>query len=86
MVIRLPGGRTVSVLTVGALAGSLFAVSGIATASSASDSGVVYACVAKKSSYVRIIKTTTTCKSTEYKTSWNRTGSSKVRLATAPRT
>ncbi len=75
MAIKLPGGRTIGVLTVGALAGSLFVVGGMASASSASSaSKVIYGCVNKKTGYVRIVNATTTCKPTEYKTWWNQTG------------
>ncbi|MCC5579920.1 collagen-like protein [Microtetraspora sp. AC03309] len=75
MAIKLPGGRTIGVLTIGALAGSLFVVGGMASASSASSaSKVIYGCVNKKTGYVRIVNATTTCKPTEYKTYWNQTG------------
>ncbi|WP_157530577.1 collagen-like protein [Microtetraspora niveoalba] len=75
MAIKLPGGRTIGVLSVGVLAGSLFAVGGMATASSASSAAkVIYGCVNKKSGYVRIVNATTTCKPTEYKVYWNQAG------------
>ncbi|WP_433416937.1 hypothetical protein ACQP1V_41355 [Microtetraspora malaysiensis] len=75
MAIKLPGGRTIGVLSVGVLAGSLFAVGGMATASSASTAAkVIYGCVNKKSGYVRIVNATTTCKPTEYKIYWNQAG------------
>ncbi|MEV0967872.1 hypothetical protein [Microtetraspora glauca] len=75
MAIKVPRGRTIGVLSVGALVGSLFAVGGMASASSASSaSKIIYGCVAKKSGYVRIVNATTTCKTTEYKTYWNQTG------------
>jgi hypothetical protein len=73
--IKLPGGRTIGVLSVGVLAGSLFAVGGMATASSASTAAkVIYGCVNKKSGYVRIVNATTVCKPTEYKIYWNQAG------------
>ncbi|MGI5492808.1 hypothetical protein [Microtetraspora malaysiensis] len=75
MAIKLPGGRTIGVLSVGVLAGSLFAVGGMATASSASTAAkVIYGCVNKKSGYVRIVNATTVCKPTEYKIYWNQAG------------
>ncbi|WP_218006755.1 collagen-like protein [Microtetraspora fusca] len=75
MAIKLPGGRTIGVLSVGVLAGSLFAVGGMATASSASTAAkVIYGCVNKKTGYVRIVNATTVCKPTEYKIYWNQAG------------
>ncbi len=74
MAIKLPGGRTIGILTIGALAGSVVAVGGMAVASSATNNQVIYAYVAKKTRYVRIVNATTTCKTTEYKVNWNRTG------------
>ncbi|GIH29819.1 hypothetical protein Aph01nite_81290 [Acrocarpospora phusangensis] len=73
MAIRLPGGRTIGILTVGALAGSIFAVGGMATASSAADT-VIYACVNKKTRYARIVNVTTKCRVTETKISWGAQG------------
>ncbi|HUR04656.1 MAG TPA: hypothetical protein VM347_19080, partial [Nonomuraea sp.] len=62
MAIKIRGGRTLTLATVGALAVSLLAVGGVATASSAEE---VYACVHKKSRYARIVNATTPCKKTE---------------------
>ncbi|WP_269750623.1 hypothetical protein [Herbidospora daliensis] len=73
MAIRLPGGRTIGILTVGALAGSIFAVGGMATASSAADT-VIYACVNKKTRYARIVNATTKCRATETKVTWGGQG------------
>lgn len=73
MAIRLPGGRTVGILTVGALAGSIFAVGGMATASSAADT-VIHACVNKKTRYARIVTATTKCRPTETKITWGGQG------------
>ncbi|WP_211370302.1 collagen-like protein [Nonomuraea turkmeniaca] len=61
--INVRGGRTLTLATVGALAASLLAVGGVATASSAA--GEVHACVHKKSRYARIVNPTTKCRKTE---------------------
>jgi hypothetical protein len=61
--IKARGGRTLTLATVGALAASLLAVGGVATASSAA--GEVHACVHKKSRYARIVNPTTKCRKTE---------------------
>ncbi|MGW2214980.1 hypothetical protein ACWCSD_08330 [Nonomuraea sp. NPDC001684] len=63
MAINVRGGRTLTLATVGALAASLLAVGGVATASSAASE--VYACVHKKTRYVRIVNPTTPCRKTE---------------------
>ncbi|MFI6928021.1 hypothetical protein ACIBIZ_49385 [Nonomuraea spiralis] len=63
MGIKVRGGRTLTLATVGALAASLLAVGGVATASSAASE--VYACVHKKTRYVRIVNPTTPCRKTE---------------------
>ncbi|MFI7424160.1 hypothetical protein [Nonomuraea sp. NPDC049684] len=63
MAIKVRGGRTLTLATVGALAASLLAVGGVATASSAASE--VYACVHKKTRYVRIVNPTTPCRKTE---------------------
>ncbi|MFI6787333.1 hypothetical protein ACIBG4_08375 [Nonomuraea sp. NPDC050383] len=60
--MKVRGGRTLTLATVGALALSLLAVGGVATASS---SGEVYACVNKKSRYARIVNASTPCRRTE---------------------
>ncbi|MEV0201573.1 hypothetical protein [Nonomuraea sp. NPDC050691] len=60
--MKVRGGRTLTLATVGALALSLLAVGGVATASSG---GEVYACVNKKSRYARIVNATTPCRKTE---------------------
>ncbi|MEU6414331.1 hypothetical protein [Microbispora sp. NPDC046933] len=73
MAIKLPGGRTIGLMTAGALAGSVLVLGGAATASSASDA-VFYACVNKSTRYMRLVNATTTCKATETKVSWNKTG------------
>ncbi|WP_283246735.1 hypothetical protein [Microbispora sp. H10836] len=73
MAIKLPGGRTIGLMTAGALAGSVLVLGGAATASSASDA-VFYACVNKSTRYMRLVNATTTCKTTETKVSWNKTG------------
>ncbi|WP_161483332.1 collagen-like domain-containing protein [Herbidospora solisilvae] len=73
MAIRLPGGRTIGILTVGALAGSIFAVGSMATASSAADT-VIHACVNKKTRYARIVNATTKCRATETKITWGGQG------------
>ncbi|MEV0351038.1 hypothetical protein AB0H88_35090 [Nonomuraea sp. NPDC050680] len=62
MAIKIRGARTLTLATVGALAASLLAVGGVATASSASE---VYACVHKKTRYARIVNATTPCRKTE---------------------
>jgi hypothetical protein len=71
--IKLPGGRTIGLMTAGALAGSVLVLGGAATASSASDA-VFYACVNKSTRYMRLVNATTKCKTTETKVSWNKTG------------
>ncbi|MFG1709568.1 hypothetical protein ACFLIM_40930 [Nonomuraea sp. M3C6] len=63
MAIKLRGGRTLTLAAVGALAASLLAVGGVATASSAG--AEVHACVHKKSRYARIVNPTTKCRKTE---------------------
>ncbi|WP_220505693.1 collagen-like protein [Microbispora sp. H10830] len=73
MAIKLPGGRTIGLMTAGALAGSVLVLGGAATASSASDAAF-YACVNKSTRYMRLVNATTTCKPAETKVSWNRTG------------
>ncbi|MGI5284368.1 hypothetical protein ACQEVF_13635 [Nonomuraea polychroma] len=73
MAIKLPGGRMIGVLAVGALAGSLFAVGGMATASSAQDTEI-FACVNKKTRDVRIVTASTKCRKAEAKISWNQEG------------
>ncbi|XVQ85250.1 hypothetical protein ACQP15_41750 [Microbispora siamensis] len=60
-------------MTAGALAGSVLVLGGAATASSASDAAF-YACVNKSTRYMRLVNATTTCKTTETKVSWNKTG------------
>ncbi|WP_235994650.1 collagen-like domain-containing protein [Nonomuraea montanisoli] len=60
--MKVRGGRTLTLATVGALALSLLAVGGVATASSG---GEVYACVNKKSRYARIVNPSTPCRKTE---------------------
>ncbi|WP_214108748.1 hypothetical protein [Acrocarpospora catenulata] len=74
MPIKLPGGRTMGILAVGVIAGSVFGVGGMAVASSVMSDEVVHACVAKKTRYVRVVNATATCKPTEYKLGWNKTG------------
>ncbi|MGI5290577.1 hypothetical protein ACQEVF_45650 [Nonomuraea polychroma] len=74
MAVKLPGGRTTAALAVGVLAGSMFAAGGMAAASSAFDSDVIYACVAKKSGDVRLVAESAPCRPHERKTSWNKTG------------
>ncbi|MGW5265340.1 hypothetical protein ACWEQG_30575 [Microbispora sp. NPDC004025] len=69
MLIKSSGGRTIAALTVGVLAGFLFAAGGIAAASS--DADVIHACVKNRSGDVRIVVETTTCKAGERKLSWN---------------
>ncbi|WP_157530118.1 hypothetical protein [Microtetraspora niveoalba] len=69
MAIKSSSGRTIAALTVGVLAGSLFAAGGMAAASS--DSGVINACVKNGSGDVRIVAETTTCRANERKLSWN---------------
>jgi hypothetical protein len=81
MIIKLPGGRTIGVLAVGALAGSLLTVGGIATASAA-PTPVIYACVNKATRAVRIVSAGTKCLSTETRTSWNQKGPQGSRGAT----
>ncbi|MGP3918775.1 hypothetical protein [Nonomuraea sp. 10N515B] len=54
---------SLTLATVGALAASLLAVGGVATASSAA--GEVHACVHKKSRYARIVNPATKCRKTE---------------------
>ncbi|WP_327048245.1 collagen-like protein [Microbispora sp. NBC_01189] len=73
MAIKLPGGRTIGLVTAGALVGSVLVLGGAATASSASGT-VYYACVNKTTRYMRLVGVTTACKATEYKVSWNQTG------------
>ncbi len=69
MAIKSSSGRTIAALTVGVLAGSLFAAGGIAAASS--DSDVIHACVKNRSGDVRIVAETTTCRAGERQLSWN---------------
>ncbi|MEU6427037.1 hypothetical protein ABZ860_14180 [Microbispora sp. NPDC046973] len=73
MAIKLPGGRTIGLMTAGALAGSVLVLGGAATASSAGDAAL-YACVNKSTRYMRLVNAATACKATETKVSWNRTG------------
>ncbi|MFI7707690.1 hypothetical protein [Nonomuraea sp. NPDC049480] len=63
MAIKVRGGRTLTLATAGALAASLLAVGGVATASSAANE--VHACVHKKSRYARIVNPSTKCRKTE---------------------
>ncbi|QYC45419.1 Collagen triple helix repeat (20 copies) [Nonomuraea coxensis DSM 45129] len=63
MAIKIRGGRALTLATVGALAASLLAVGGVATASSAGNQ--VTACVHKKTRYARIVNPTTKCRTTE---------------------
>ncbi|MEV4080056.1 hypothetical protein ACGFJC_50825 [Nonomuraea fuscirosea] len=66
-------GRTLTLATVGALAASLLATGGVATASSAvsaavsagATAGTVVACVHRKSRYARIVNATAKCRKTE---------------------
>ncbi|NRQ34033.1 collagen-like protein [Nonomuraea sp. NN258] len=61
--MKVRGGRTLTLATVGALAASLLAIGGVATASSASNE--VHACVHKKTRYTRIVNPGTKCRKTE---------------------
>ncbi|SEN70144.1 collagen-like protein [Nonomuraea pusilla] len=63
MAINVRGGRTLTLATVGALAASLLAVGGVATASAAGSE--VNACVNKKTRYVRIVNPGAACRKTE---------------------
>ncbi|MER7505093.1 hypothetical protein AB0L05_32635 [Nonomuraea pusilla] len=63
MAINVRGGRTLTLATVGALAASLLAVGGVATASAAG--GEVNACVNKTTRYVRIVNPGAACRKTE---------------------
>ncbi|MEU8249763.1 hypothetical protein [Nonomuraea sp. NPDC048916] len=69
LAIKSLSGRTMAALTVGVLAGSLFAAGGMAAASS--DSDAIYACVKNRSGDVRIVAETSTCRANERKLSWN---------------
>ncbi|WP_230985694.1 collagen-like protein [Microbispora oryzae] len=73
MAIKLPGGRSIGLVTAGALAGSFLVLGGAATASSASNS-MLFACVNKTTRYMRLVGSTTTCRPTETKVHWNQTG------------
>ncbi|MEV4158539.1 hypothetical protein [Nonomuraea dietziae] len=64
MAIKIRGGRTLTLATVGALALSLFTIGGVATASSAAGQEV-HACVHKKTRYARIVNPSTQCRKTE---------------------
>ncbi|GAA4583625.1 hypothetical protein GCM10023194_21470 [Planotetraspora phitsanulokensis] len=84
MILKLPGGRTVGVLAVGALTGSLLTVGGMATASAA-PAPVIYACVDKATRAARIVSASTKCRATETRTSWNQKGLQGPRGATGPK-
>lgn len=83
MAIKLPGGRTIGLMTAGALVGSVLVLGGAATASSASDV-VLYACAHKTTGDVRLVDATTTCRPPEDKVSWNQTGPQGPMGATGP--
>ncbi|WP_326826223.1 hypothetical protein [Streptosporangium sp. NBC_01756] len=68
MAFTLPGGRTIAVVAVGVLAGTLFTTGGSAVASSAGAD--VHACVNKKTRYARIVNPTTVCRTTEIRVTW----------------
>ncbi|WP_326645607.1 hypothetical protein OG884_13635 [Streptosporangium sp. NBC_01755] len=68
MAIKLPGGRTLAVMTVGVLAGTLFTASGSAVASSAA--AEIHACVHKQTRYTRIVNATAKCRPTEIRIRW----------------
>jgi hypothetical protein len=70
--LPIPGGRTIGILAVGVLAGSLITAGGMAVA--AAKNTVIYGCVNKTSHYIRIVNATTACKATEYRVSWNQVG------------
>ncbi|WP_051752910.1 collagen-like protein [Streptosporangium amethystogenes] len=82
MAIKLPGGRTLAVVTVGVLAGTLFTASGSAVASSAG--AEIHACVHKQTRYARIVNATARCKPTEIRIRWGQQGESQQQgVATA---
>ncbi|WP_219506513.1 hypothetical protein [Nonomuraea ceibae] len=66
MALKVRGGRSLALVSAGALAASLLTVGGVATASSVSSAaGEVTACVHKKSRYARIVNPTAKCRTTE---------------------
>ncbi|MEV4377223.1 hypothetical protein [Streptosporangium sp. NPDC049644] len=82
MAIKLPGGRTLAVVTVGVLAGTLFTASGSAVASSAG--AEIHACVHKQTRYARIVNATAKCRPTEIRIRWGQQGESQQQgIATA---
>ncbi|ACZ91610.1 hypothetical protein Sros_8979 [Streptosporangium roseum DSM 43021] len=73
MAFKLPGGRTIGVVAVGVLAGTLLTAGGSAVASSAGTE--VHACVNKKTRYARIVNATAACRATETRVTWGDGGS-----------
>ncbi|MEU4833114.1 hypothetical protein [Streptosporangium sp. NPDC023615] len=81
MAVKLPGGRTLAVVTVGVLAGTLFTASGSAVASSAG--AEIHACVHKQTRYTRIVNATAKCRTTEFRTKWGQTTETQQGIASA---
>ncbi|GAA3021114.1 hypothetical protein [Streptosporangium longisporum] len=81
MAVKLPGGRTLAVVTVGVLAGTLFTASGSAVASSAG--AEVHACVHKQTRYARIVNATAKCRPTEIRIRWGQTTQTQEGIASA---
>ncbi|MFI6509358.1 hypothetical protein ACIBCT_17255 [Streptosporangium sp. NPDC050855] len=81
MAVKLPGGRTLAVVTVGVLAGTLFTASGSAVASSAG--AEVHACVHKQTRYARIVNATAKCRPTEFRVRWGQTTQTQEGIASA---
>ncbi|MFC4062683.1 hypothetical protein ACFOWE_30670 [Planomonospora corallina] len=69
MAFRLPGGRTLSVVALGVLAGTMLTAGGSAVASTAGED--VHACVNKKTRYARIVNATARCRTTEIRVTWS---------------
>ncbi|MBB2912383.1 hypothetical protein FHS43_003666 [Streptosporangium becharense] len=77
MAAKLRGGRTLAVLSVGVLAGSILTVGGSAAAVASSADGDIYACVHKKTRYARIVNASARCKPTEIRVTWSQSGGSQ---------
>lgn len=81
MALKLPGGRTLAVVTVGVLAGTLFSAGGSAVASSAG--AEIHACVHKQTRYTRIVNATAKCKPTEIRIKWGQESQGQQGIASA---
>ncbi|MFD0887046.1 hypothetical protein ACFQ08_21070, partial [Streptosporangium algeriense] len=68
MAFKVPGVRTLSVVAVGVLAGTMLTVGGSAVAAAAGSE--IHACVNKKTRYARIVNPSAVCRTTEIRVTW----------------